>query len=410
MVYSVFTDFASIFRIPNIEIVSEMAKLNYCIIRGDKNDPVIVYVANNDDTKLDSNIVDNEYFQEIKKVLEFHGFEHVIAMTFKSKFNVQPKIRPLISDLRDHGFIRSRKLESFVQEQRERMKTLRETSGMLPYPISGINQSNTGVSLFSMPNTTGSGVVRYRNTNSNVTRYRRHGVSDKKYHTVAIGERVDLYLYLFLRVNPTEDKTIDFDFECDFHSKDNTEMRRYIKMIKCSFVRKESDMYGIMYLESEQTLRDILKSVDFLFYIRLVDPFDILNGQKPKSMVFSSIELKEYLSLDQKISLFINIDERYLEVINLSEKIRKEKIEHDHNTQIPVSLLKKAVGNVLSRMEQRMHHYSDEENYELAASYRKNQEYIQKKIDLLNDMEKNGVELLSNQEYEENFTMKDFDF
>ena len=61
-------------------------------------------------------------------------------------------------------------------------------------------------------------------------------------------------------------------------------------------------------------------------------------------------------------------------------------------------------------MEQRMHYYSEEENYELAASYRKNQNYIQKKMELLSEMEEKGIEVLSNQEYEDNFTMKDLEF
>ena len=385
-----------------------MAKLNYCIIKGDKHDPVIIYLANNDDTRLDPSVVESEYFHEFRSIIENHGFEHVIAMTFKNRVDVIPKLRPMISELSQNGFIRSRKLEAFVIEQRNKLKAMRESKATFPYSMSGENQNDTGIPTFSLP-FHGASMVKYKPSNNGVVKYRRQNL-DKKFHIIALGERVELYLYLFLRVNPTEDKSIDFDFECDFQSKDNTELRRYIKMIKCSFIRKESDTDGIMYLESDQTLRDILKSVDFLFYIRLVDPFEILSGQKPKSMIFSSIELKEYLSLDQKISLFININENYTEVISLSEKIRREKAEHDHNTRVPVSLLKKAVINVMHRMEQRMHYYSDEENYELAASYRKNQEYIQRKVGLLDDMEKRGVELLSNQEYEDNFTMKDFDF
>lgn len=407
MVYCVFTAYDSIFRKSNIEL--KMAKLNYCIIKGGKEDPIIVYVANSDDTRLDASVMNSQHFQEIKEVLELHGFEHVIAMTFKNKFNVQPKIRPLISDLRSHGFIRSRKLEAYVQEQRERMTAIRETSGMMPLTISGVNQNMTNVPVFSFPTTTGNGPIRYGNAGVPIVNSKKK-IAPNKYHTVGVGEKIDLYLYLFLRVNPTEDKSIDFDFECDFYSKSNTELRRYIKIIKCSFLRKESHQEGVMYLESEQTLRDILKSVDFLFYIRLVDPFDILSGQKPKSMVFSSIELKEYLNLDQKITMFLNVDDKYLEVISLSEKIRREKKDHDMNTQIPISILKRAVINVLTRMEQRMHYYSEEENYELAASYRKNQEYIQKKVELLSEMEEKGIEVLSNQEYEENFTMKDLEF
>lgn len=398
-----------IFKNTNIEIESEMAKLNYCIIKGEKDDPIIIYLANNDDTRLDPSIIDNEHFQEFKGILEAHGFEHVIAMTFKNKADILPKLRSMISDLSENGFIRSRKLEAFVKEQRDRMKAFRENKNTVySYSLSGENRNNTEVPSFSLP-FHGSSMVKYRPSEHGTIKLKKQHIA-KKFHTVAIGERIELYLYLFLRVNPTDDKSIDFDFECDFHSKENTEMRRYIKMIKCSFLRKESDTHGIMYLESEQTLRDILKGVDFLFYIRLVDPFEILNGQKPKSMVFSSIELKEYLSLDQKISLFLNIEEKYMEVISLSEKIRREKVEHDYNTRIPVSLLKKAVINVMNRMEQRMHYYSDEENYELAASYRRNQEFIQKKVELLSDMEGKGIEHISNQEYEDNFTMKDFDF
>ena len=391
-----------------------MAKLNYCIIKGGKGSPTIIYVANNDDTHLNPSIVNSDHFQEIKTVLSSHGFEHVMAMTFKSTSDTQPKLRPLISDLREHGFIRSRKLEAFILEQRKKLGNMRESSSNVsnikPFGLSDLNQNRTELPVFIRPHSDGVGVITYVNPNTSIVGRKRRSNTLGDLKVVDLGEKVELYMYLFLRVNPTEDKSIDFDFECDFYSKNNTELRRYIKMVKCSFIRKESDTEGIMYLESEQTIRDLMRNMDHLFYIRLVDPIDILGGQKPKSMVFSSIELREYLNLDQKISLFINMNERYEEVIELSERIRKEKAEYDHNTQLPIFLLRKTILDVISRMEQRMHYYSEEENYELAASYQKNKEYLQKKIELIKDMESQGVEVLGNQEYEQNFTMQDFDF
>jgi excinuclease UvrABC nuclease subunit len=108
--------------------------------------------------------------------------------------------------------------------------------------------------------------------------------------------------------------------------------------------------------------------------------------------------------------LQIDIDQNYDEVLMLSEEIGKKKAAHDKNMQVPIALIKKASKSIVQRMEQRMLHYSNKEDYELAAAYRKNKLYIENKMKWLDDLETKGVDRLNSEEYESAFTMKDMDF
>lgn len=385
-----------------------MAKLKYCIVKGAKSkDPCTVYVTLANETKLNPTVVDHKHFPEVKKILETHGFDHIMVMTFRSKDSAVLKLKALNADLKKAGYERDQDLESSVKEQMEVMKELRKkTVMMIPYDLTGSTQDNTGFPIFSNPHG-----ISWANLMHGGPQFAQNIVKKTDMSNVVdIGGKLDLYVYLFLRVNPTLDKSVEFEFEFDFFSRDNDGTRRFIKMIQCTFIRQPNDTENIMYLESEKTLRDILKEVDFLYSIRLFDPYDVLNGRKSPPMIYNAIELKDFLELDSRMSLQIDIDNNYDQVLSLSEKIKKEKKKHDKNMQIPVSLIKKVSESIVKRMEQRMHHYSDKEDYELAASYRKNKIYIENKVQLLDSLEAKGVERLSNDEYEASFSMKDLDF
>lgn len=385
-----------------------MTKLKYCIIKGIKSkDPCTVYVTLAKETKLNPTVVDHKYFPEVKGILEAHGFVHIMMMTFRSNDGAVLKLRALNADLKKAGYERDQDLESLVKEQMDTLKgSQNKTVMMIPYDLTGSTQSSTSIPLFSNPHGMSWAPVIYDGPQFVQSNVKKTDMSN----VVGVGEKLDLYVYLFLRINPTLDKSVDFEFEFDFFSRDNDGTRRFIKMVQCTFIRKPNDMDNIMYLESKKTLRDILKEIDFLYSIRLFDPYDVLNGRKSQPMVYNAIELKDFLELDSRMSLHIDIDNNYDQVLSLSRKIKKEKKRHDKNMQIPVSLIKKVSESIVKRMEQRMHHYSDKEDYELAASYRKNKIYIENKVQLLETLEAKGVERLSNDEYEASFNMKDLDF
>ena len=79
-----------------------MAKLKYCIVKGVKSkEPCTVYVTLANETKLNPTVVDHEHFPEIKKVLEMHGFDHIMVMTFRSKDSSVVKLRALNAELKN---------------------------------------------------------------------------------------------------------------------------------------------------------------------------------------------------------------------------------------------------------------------------------------------------------------------
>lgn len=389
-----------------------MAKLDYCIVKENKpNGPCIVYVTFPNDQRLDPTVIDHECFPEIKGILEAHGFHHVMMMTFKSKGGTPVKFRSMNAQLKKSGYSRNQKFEQIIKSQIDQLKELQTTAiVVMPYGSSGLTQNSTMMPEFSNPYYSSWRNFAYSGPPAHSQLPARTRKRTKRANAIDIGGRLDLYVYLFLRTNPTPDKSIEFEFEFDFTSRANNETRRFIKAIQCSFIRLPNDTDNIMYLESEKTLRDIIKEIEILYSIRLFDPYEVFSGQKPQAMIYDAIELKDYLELDGRMSLQINIDTHYDDVLALSEKIRKEKSLHDKSVQIPVAFIKKASESILQRMEHKMLYYSDKENYEMAASYQKNKAYIQGKVHLLNSFEQKGIEKLSNDEYEDHLTMKDLDF
>lgn len=378
-----------------------MSKLNYCMLKSElPHEAYVIYVAEPDRTEVHPSIVDHKNFAEVKMILEFHGFEFTNSISFRIPKKNKLKVRELHADLLDNGYVRYKPLENSIKRHMANFLSL--TSGpnvTTTHHSSAATQSMTPIPVFTSPKGVRMlpakiGGVRTKKTKADI---------------VGVNEAITLNVYLFLRAMPTEDNSIEFEFEFDFFSKANNDFRRFIKIIECTFVRKDQGTGNIIYLESEKTLGDILKELDLLFSIRLMNPNDALNGVKSDPITYNAIELKDFLNLDGRISLHVDIHESYGEIVALSRKIGEERVRHARDLRVPVSLIKRASKNVLDRMEQRMAYYSDHEDYELAASYKKSHAYIQNKVQALEAFDKKGVDKLNNEDYESCFSMKDLD-
>ncbi len=381
-----------------------MGKLNYCLIKGD---PCTVYVVYPREVRLDPSVVGSEFFDEIKGILLSQGFMHVPqSPTFRSKLGVQIKARSLHAQLKKNGFERDKVLEENFEEQIDAIREFKKNYSGVKDILSAI-RSSTEVPAFSNPAPINWGGFVH-GTPTAVKHIK--APNKRKTKIISVGEKLDLHVYLFLRANPTPDHNVEFDFEFDLFSRENNQMRRFIKRIQCSFVRQRSGVRGVMYLESEKTLRDILKEMDFLYSIRLFHPKGTNTGNAPQPMVYNAIELKDYLQLDARMSLQVDIATHYDEMLTLSARIEKEKKQHEKNTQMPIVFIKKESNEVLDRMEQRMHYHSENENYELASTYQKNQNYVRNKLKILESYEEQGLKKLTAEQYDNGFTMKDLDF
>lgn len=381
-----------------------MPKLNYCMLKSDRpNEAYVVYVALPNTIDLHPSVMDHPCFPEIKMILEYHGFEITSAMSFRIDKKNKLKVRALHADLMENDYERNKALEKNIKAHIDRIKQVIEVRNgpntNVTANVTAGTQSITSIPIFALPHATG---LLPAKMSSRVKR--------SKTGVVGVNEGLKLNVYLFLRATPTDDNSIEFEFEFDFFSKANNDFRRFIKIIECTFIRKDQGTSNIIYLESEKTLRDILKEMDFLYSIRLMNPNDVLNGVRSEPVVYNAIELKDFLILDGRISLHVDVHQSYDEILGLSERIGKERVRNDRNVKVPVSLIKRVSKSILERMEQRRVYYSDHEDYELAASYKRNHEYIASKVRVLEDFEQQGMEKLNSQDYERCFTMKDFDF
>lgn len=387
-----------------------MNKLSYCMMKNEGSiDAYVVYIILPDTDMPHPSVVNNEHFPLLKSLLEKHGFEQTTMMSFRIGKRSKLKVRPLHAELLANGFTRNRSLEKILKSHLEKENSiLTQKAANTTHYTPPSAQTMTSAPVFYAPN----GMSLYSPfLMKNLDAMDMHSTPKKRRNKVLeVGESIKLNVYLFIRAIPTDEGIIEFEFEFDFFSRKNNEMRQFIKIIECEFIRKDQEMSNIIYLESSKTLKDILKELDFLYSILVPSPSDVMEGTRTESIIYSAIELKEFLNLDGRISLHVDVDNSYDEILHLSNVIGTELADHHRNAKILVSLVREASEKVLNRMEHRMLYYSNNENYELAASYKKSHAYIQNKVRALNDFSERGVNKLTIDDYEDCFTMKDLDF
>jgi hypothetical protein len=80
------------------------------------------------------------------------------------------------------------------------------------------------------------------------------------------------------------------------------------------------------------------------------------------------------------------------------------------NTTIPLIMIRGVSESILNRLNNRMLDLSAAEEYEAAVEYKKSKEYIEKKIDLIDQMQNNGIDVVTCDVIDDKFSMRDFDF
>jgi hypothetical protein len=241
------------------------------------------------------------------------------------------------------------------------------------------------------------------NTGLSITHSSRPAPSE----LLKVGHTVELCLYLFIKTKT--DESFRFDFDYGFSSRHNNGERRFIKHAMIPFERIELNEKGVMRLQSIMSARDILKEIEYTYYISIFDAAAVLNGERPRPITYNAIEFKDFLNLNSHIVMDIN-DKDFVKLLSMSEKVRKEKSEYDRGTLIPTSNLKETSLDILKRMDSRMKDMSAAEEYESAAEYKKNKEFIESKIKLASELEESGIKQLNSDFLEKYFCLRDLSF
>lgn len=381
-----------------------MTKLSYCIIKGDGiNDAYTIYALLPETGMPHPSIVNEESFSEFKELMDKHGFLLTPLMTFRIGKKNKLKIRALHTDLSDHGFERKKEIEKTLKQHLLIEKATNDVFDQF-FPSSAITRTFDTLPTFSDQNI-GVYVPTPYHASVPIKDFSNMPIKNR---IIDIGESMTLNVYLFIRTVPTEDDTIEFDFEFDFFSRSNSETRRFVKIIECEFVRIDQGTSQIMYLESVKTLMDIIRELDFLFTMRIGNPNEVLSGAKPDLITYNAVEIKDFINLNGKVSLCIDVLKSYDEIIRLSESIEREKVEDEHGATFILSLVKKEAHKLSEKIEKRMLYYSENEYYELAAAYKKNHDFVNEKMKKIDLLLEDGKKIVNLTDYEENFTLKDF--
>lgn len=359
-----------------------MIKLDYCIIKIAKNksgsEEVYIYAALPNSTKLDKAVVENKYFQELSSILQENGFSQVEHMMFHISDEKSIKMTSLMKELKTRGFHRNEKLEDIIKGNYNALKRLKEAS------LKEKEETPFG---------------------------------DKRYPVPKLGQKIDIYFYLFIKTGEKDEDVIDLqlDYDTSYINPDNNYKRFFVKVANSKFTVKKIKGTKIQ-LESDRSFDDLLSEINLFYQISLIrdERVDMVNMLEPDGAkqimesieIYNIMEVFDMLSEKNKIIIHLETDKDYQYLRGISKFLKDEKNKFDEESIIPLILLKESALELINKFTIEIDIFCEGEEYESAALYQKYIDFLKKKIKYIDRLIKQGKENISGKDFQKNFTIK----
>lgn len=205
-------------------------------------------------------------------------------------------------------------------------------------------------------------------------------INKKDEYVPQLGEKVTLFLYLFIKANFI-DNYCYLEFTGDFFSKEDHNNKNFVKVYKCDFIRIDEREGEGMILQSTKTFKEILHEIPIDFHGSFETRHTVLpedsysyDFKVPKFKTFkyeyNFFDIYKSLSKDIKI-IISNQENRYRHLVELSDNIKKDyKIAQAE--QLNIKKIRKSINYVKSNITNKMLKLSENEMYEDAAECKKN--------------------------------------
>jgi len=354
------------------KFMSEELNFNFCIIpnpfaNGGRN---MIFISKSGESSLDKEIVETKAYKDVKEILEQFGYTETGELQFESSNNA-PSDEVTISDMRlfleDCGLDYSRELEVSVVKDLSNLK-------------SEFKESLNKIEGLSIEKETQNKLIESKKE-----------LFDFKFKEPELKEKISLYFYLFLEFGFTIQGKPVIHFGGDFKDSDDHDDRNYIKIVKSDFERvKDPRKPNSIILSSCKTQKDFLKEAGMLYsgFFKYQKKEEKGNSMilKEEKHPYKLADVRMYLNPEQSIVVETN-RMGYDGLINLSKKIKAESII-ESNKRISVDEIIVKAEDLKNHLTKKMEILSDEEEFEAALNMRKDVEFIEDKIDLIDHMDK----------------------
>jgi len=215
--------------------------------------------------------------------------------------------------------------------------------------------------------------------------------SSTKYKVPKIGDRISLYFYLFLECKFLENGDCFINLNGDFVSRKNGPNKNYIGIVKSDFIRIPSDEEGRIFLKCDRTHEDLFKDINLFhsgsFHLTTVNKLEDSDREEliSKSYIYNILEIKDSIKKDNRISVIVEEDYNFDEMIELSKLRKKEKTAEDRTT-LDMAFLPDSKNELTEILEKRMFTFAENEEYEKASATKKNISFLIDRIKALTEL------------------------
>lgn len=332
--------------------------LDFCIIYNPifENDSYIIYFTRRDESVLDYSLREEENYDELLNFMRTLGYMEVDYLTFDfiGDRNDQEKLEmeDIMARLIEKGVRYNIRFEDVIKETLETLKD---------------DLDSDYHDLLFNP-----GPARKKET-----------IPSRKYTLPEIGNRLNIYFYLFLECHFLNNSEGFLKVTGDFESKENTNDRNFLRILNTDFVRIKSDDEDYLRFETRKSASEIIKSVSFLQggYFQISkdeeDEEDLARNSKLITFFYSILEIKNKIKTTDKI--IVEVPKAKFDIMmEISQRIRFENKIYEKENITAEDIITSF--EVLKKMSnKKMIELAEEEEFRKAAAIKRDIKIVSQK-------------------------------
>jgi len=346
-------------------------KLDFCIVSNplDDGDKHFIFVTEEGIDYLKTEIIETDEYENALMEIQKLGFIECDNLTFqREEDNEMPVIgvEEIKKVLVEKGLNYNEELEKKITEEFDALKKHKDS-------------------------------ITKRFINNFYHAQKAVGFKGKAKHKVPeIGNKITLYFYLFIECRFLENGDCFVNFNGDFTSKENDANRNFISVVKSDFIRIP-DENGRVSLRSLKTHKDLFKEIH-IYYSGNFKQSSLVKNKKPnedqiltKTYIYNIMEIKNSIKKENRISIIVDSDHNFDEMIEISKVRKLEKKTEDKRMIKLKNYITIRNKEILEILDGKMLDYATLEMYEKANNMKRNIQIFKDRVEILRSIDKKSL-------------------
>ena len=336
-------------------------KFDFCLIKSpyENQNKIIVFLTAKGLDYIDESIVIDESYRKLKSFLEDIGMVEIEFCSFESIDFVDQE--DIFLSLENKGVRYSKSFEIKIVKEMEFLKSSSKAS-------------------YNNPISNPSSILPLDLTSIKIPQ---------------LGGKISLFFYLFIECYFINEEDCALTLNGEFNTNENNHFRNFLGITKSEFIRTHSDIPNVLTFQSTKKFKDFLSEVSVLHNgdFKLIKEFYADNGQKgykTKEYKYSFMEVIKNINPNSNITVHVSLDGYYNQMIERSKEIKRELLK-TKKKNIKIDFIKNEANQIKSKLESKMIDYSNTDQFERAAYFKKNINILDSKIKIVNNLSESEI-------------------